>query len=240
VPQPPRTARAATAQPRGVLVRRFHALVAIVPVGALLLAACSADGTREPPRPAALIDAARAGDDDEVRRLVDAGADPDAADELERTAVTHAAYAGHAAVVRTLVTAGADIDLQDTTRANALLSTGETGFVDVLEEVLRAEPDLTRTNRFGGTALIPAADRGHVEVVRRLLETEIDVDHVNDLGWTALLEAVILGDGGPAHQEIVRLLVAAGARTDLADRDGVTPLEHARSRGYDEIAALLG
>ncbi len=109
----------------------------------------------------------------------------------------------------------------------------------MLQEVLRAEPDVTRTNRFGGTALIPAADRGHVEMVRALLLTDVDIDHVNDLGWTALLEAVILGDGGHAHQEIVRLLVAAGARTDIADRDGVTPLEHARRAGHDEIAELL-
>jgi ankyrin repeat protein len=138
------------------------------------------------------------------------------------------------------VDAGADVDLQDETLSNAFLVMGETGDVDVLREVLRGDPDLTRTNRFGGTALIPAADRGHVEMVRALLQTDVDVDHVNDLGWTALLEAVILGDGGLAHQEIVRLLVAAGARTDLADRDGVTPLEHGRSRGYDEIAALLG
>ena len=92
---------------------------------------------------------------------------------------------------------------------------------------------------FGGTALIPAADRGHVELVRALLRTEIDVDHVNDLGWTALLAAVILGDGGAAHREIVRLLVEAGADAGIADRDGVTPLEHARRSGYDEIAALL-
>jgi ankyrin repeat protein len=50
---------------------------------------------------------------------------------------------------------------------------------------------------------------------------------------------VILGDGGPAHQEIVRTLVAAGATVDLADRDGVTPLEHARSRQFAEIARTL-
>ena len=153
--------------------------------------------------------------------------------------MTAAAYAGAPRVVRALVDAGADVDLQDETRANALLAVGETGDVEVLREVLRADPDLTRTNRFGGTALIPAADRGHVEMVRALLETEIDVDHVNNLGWTALLEAVILGDGGPRHQEIVRLLLEAGARRDLADRDGVTPLEHARRSGYTEIEELL-
>ena len=142
--------------------------------------------------------------------------------------------------MRLLVFAGADVDRQDETRANAFLALGETGDVDVLDEVLRADPDVRRTNRFGGTALIPAADRGHVEMVRALLErTKVDVDHINDLGWTALLEAVILGDGGPPHREIVRLLLDHGADRSIADRDRSTPLEHARRSGYAEIAAML-
>ena len=139
--------------------------------------------------------------------------------------------------VEALIEAGADVDIQDDMRTNALLATGETGNAEILRAVLRADPDLTRTNRFGGTALIPAADRGHVEVVQELVRTAIDLDHVNDLGWTALLEAVILGDGGAAHQEIVRILVDAGADIEIADSDGVTPLEHARHSGYDEIVA---
>ena len=65
------------------------------------------------------------------------------------------------------------------------------------------------------------------------------VPEVNRLGWTALLEAIILGDGGKRHQEIVGLLIAAGANVNLADNEGVTPLRHARDRGFDEIAALL-
>ena len=77
-------------------------------------------------------------------------------------------------------------------------------------------------------------------MVRALLETDIDVDHVNNLGWTALLEAVILGEGGPPHQQIVRALVDAGADVDLADRDGVTPLAaRAAARGYAEIVRTL-
>jgi ankyrin repeat protein len=38
---------------------------------------------------------------------------------------------------------------------------------------------------------------------------------------------------------IVERLISAGADVDLADHDGVTPLRHARSRGYRDIAALL-
>ena len=99
--------------------------------------------------------------------------------------------------------------------------------------------DLKSTNRYLGTALIPAAHHGHVEAVKLLLATAIDKDHINNLGWTALLEAVILGDGGAAHTEIVRLLVEAGAQVNIADRDGMTPLAHARKSGYSGMVRIL-
>jgi hypothetical protein len=56
---------------------------------------------------------------------------------------------------------------------------------------------------------------------------------------TGVASREALGDGGAAHTEIVRLLVAAKANPNIADRQGVTPLQHARSRGYREIAAVL-
>ena len=90
----------------------------------------------------------------------------------------------------------------------------------MLETLLPARPDLGVVNRFGGVSVIPAAERGHVEYVRRVVTTGIDVDHVNRLGWTALLEAVVLGDGGGRHQEVVRILLDAGADPSIADRDG--------------------
>ena len=72
-----------------------------------------------------------------------------------------------------------------------------------------------------------------------LADRGVQVDHVNRLGWTALLEAVILSDGGPRHQDVVRALLEVGADRSIGDNDGVTALEHARARGYTEIAALL-
>jgi len=207
--------------------------------GVALLLAIAGCGGGDEARGAELVVAAGRGDEATVRRLIDDGVNVDARDDRGRTAVTAAAAARHADVVRLLVGVGADVDIQDAERNNALLVSGETGDAGVLREVLRARPDLGRTNRYGGTALIPASDRGHVEAVRELLRTDIDVDHVNNLGWTALLEAVILGEGGPTHQEIVRLLVDAGADTGNADREGVTALEHARQRGYGEIARTI-
>ena len=202
----------------------------------VLVAAC---GEGDEPDPAALVRAAAAGRLETVRELLEAGAPVDGRDAHGRTAVTAAADGQHVEVVRALVDAGADVDLQDDDRSNPLLLCGENGNVALLREVLRGDPDLGATNRYGGVALIPASDRGHVDMVRALLETEIDVDHVNRLGWTALLEAVILGDGGEEHQEIVRMLLAAGADATIADNDGVTPLQHARDRGHAEMVEML-
>jgi len=153
--------------------------------------------------------------------------------------LVEAARTGRLDDVRRLLGDGAGVDLQDDDRSNPLLLCGENGNVALLHEVLRGDPDLGATNRYGGVALIPASDRGHVEMVRALLGTGIDVDHVNRLGWTALLEAVILGDGGEAHQEIVRMLLDAGADPSIADKDGVTPLAHARERDYPAMVQML-
>jgi len=37
----------------------------------------------------------------------------------------------------------------------------------------------------------------------------------------------------------VRLLVAAGTNVNVPDRDGVTPLGHARQRGYADMVRIL-
>lgn len=186
-----------------------------------------------------LIDAAAAGRIEEVKRLLKAGADVGQRDPSGRTALLAATQGNHEAVARALIEAGSDVNAQDHQLDSPYLLAGARGHLGILRMTLAAGADLKSTNRYGGTALIPACHYGHVETVRELLATKIDVDHVNKLGWTALLEAVILGDGGPKHTEIVRLLLAARADPRIADREGVTPLAHARSRGFGEMVRLL-
>lgn len=187
-----------------------------------------------------LISAAERGDLRALEQLIAGGADLDARDDRGRTAALAATHAGHAEAVRALAAAGADLNLRDQRQDNVLLYAGAEGLLEIVRVALAAGANTRITNRFGGTALIPAADRGHVEVVELLLtESDVDVNHINNLGWTALLEAIILSDGGRRHQQIVALLIAHGADVELADKDGVTPLRHARQRGYAEIERLL-
>lgn len=168
-----------------------------------------------------------------------AGVDLDARDPRGRTAILLAAQAGRLDLVAALAASGADIDLQDRTRLNPFLWGCITGDVDLIQLTLDLGADLERTTRMGGVGIHPAAEKGHVAATRLLATTAVNVDHTNNLGWTPLLEAVMLRDGGPDQQEIVRILLEAGADPTLVDPYGESPLEHAERLGFTEIADLL-
>lgn len=186
-----------------------------------------------------LIQAAHRNDVTAINVLLKEGVDLDARDAQGRTALLVAVDKNYIEVGTLLIEAGANVNVQDYSQDSPFLLAGARGNVELVKAMLNANPDFNLYNRFGGTALIPAAERGHVETVKVLLGTDLDVNHVNRLGWTALLEAIILGQGKTPHQEIVRALIEAGADVNLADPDGVTPLQHARKKGFKKIAALL-
>jgi uncharacterized protein len=186
-----------------------------------------------------LLAAAERGDAAAAALAMRAGASLETRDERGRTPLLLAATQDRLGVARLLVYLGADPDALDDRHDTPWLVTGVTGSVDMLEVLLPAEPDVTIRNRFGGTSLIPASERGHVAYVRRAVRTGIDVNHVNDLGWTALLEAVILGDGSRRYQQIVTILLDAGADPKITDRQGVRAVQHAERRGQREVARIL-
>lgn len=188
---------------------------------------------------AALLAAVEKGDVAAVQKLLKAGAKVDTRDRSGRTALLVATYTNKVEAARALIAAGADVNAKDDIQDSPYLYAGAEGRNEILKMTLAAGADLKSTNRYGGTALIPAAHHGHPETVAILLQTAIDKDHINKLGWTALLEAVILGDGGPVHTRIVKLLVDAGANPNIADKEGVTPLMHARKHGYQAMVKIL-
>jgi uncharacterized protein len=174
-----------------------------------------------------------------LSQKIAAGTPVDGKNPEGRTALLIATHANAIEAAKLLIDAGADVNAMDNIQDSPFLYAGAEGKLEILKMTVQAGADLDSTNRYGGTALVPAAHHGHVDVVAYLLTTRINKDHINKLGWTALLEAVILGDGSDTYQQIVRLLVDAGADISIADRDGVTPLQHARNRGQSEIVHIL-
>ncbi len=186
-----------------------------------------------------LLTAASLGDAALVRKLLGAGASPHAADERGRTALLLAIYQRHGEAARALIHAGADVNHKDDQANSAFLLAAANGQVELVRLTLSHGADPHSTDRYRGTALTAASQHGNPEVVKLLLQAGVPVDHVNALGWTALLEAIVLGDGSARYEDVVQLLLDAGADANLADRDGVTPTRHARERGYKTMVKML-
>jgi uncharacterized protein len=186
-----------------------------------------------------LFEAAARGDVAAITSALAAGVKVDARDTEGRTPLLIATHNNQVEAARALIAAGADVNAKDNLQDTPYLYAGAEGRNEILKMTLANGANLKDTNRYGGTALIPAAHHGHPETVAILLGTAIDKDHVNKLGWTALLEAIVLGNNDPVHVRIVKLLVDAGANVNIADHDGVTPLLHARRRGYHDIVKIL-
>lgn len=184
--------------------------------------------------------AAQRGDVDAIEQLIAEGADLNARDRAGRTPIHVAAFASQDEALRALARAGADLDAFEHQAYDIVTIAAVANDLELLDLALRlgASP-ANVTSPYDGTALIAAAHLGHHEVVKRLIGAGAPLDHVNNLTWTALIEAVVLGDGGADHIETVRALVEAGADTTIGDRQGITPLEHARARGYTEMIAIL-
>ena len=184
--------------------------------------------------------AAHDGDAEAIARLIAAGADPDARDSAGRTPAHVAAFASQDDALRALADAGADMNALEGQAYDVvtIAAVADDRALLRLALALGNRADLI-TSPYDGTALIAAAHLGHADVVRQLIAAGAPLDHVNNLGWTALMEAVVLGDGGPAHQACARALVAAGADVSIPDREGLTPLAHAERRGYTAMAEII-
>ena len=86
------------------------------------------------------------------------------------------------------------------------------------------------------TPLHAAASDGHYEVVEYLLQVGAlaTINAKSKDGWTATWKGA---RGG--HLEVVRILVSKGADTNLADNEGLTPLNVAAESGHLQVAQVL-
>jgi ankyrin repeat protein len=178
---------------------------------------------------AAIVEAAKAGNADEVRRLL--ASDPGLAAARRptgETAVIAALYRGHDAIVDLLLDAGAPLD------AFAAAATGRT---EALASALESHPEELNAFAFDGwTPLHLASFFGHADAVEVLLDRGADLRAVSRNSLTNTpLHAATAGN----HAAVALQLIARGADVRAIDAGAHTPLHIAAENGSVAVVEAL-
>lgn len=125
----------------------------------------------------ALISVTPLGDHDNVKRLLNHGADPNAAFDDGKTPLMLAAENGHHDICKTLVLAGAITTMTDRRGRNPLHYAAERGHNDLVQYLLDYGAPVAAIDNEGNTPLMLAQMRGHntcaaaIQKVLRVMET---------------------------------------------------------------------
>ena len=220
-----------------------------VALAAALVAGASSGASAD-----ALIDALRAADRQEAIRLIEGGADVNAADSLGTTPLMWAARYGDAVIIDRLINAGANAAAESVLGVTPMSEAALIGSEAAIRELLTAGVDPDSPNPEGETALMLVVRTGRVEAAEVLINAGADVNAKERwAGQTALMWA-----GAQLQPEMVKLLLANGAEVDARSsvrewtrkvsseprpkelaQGGLTPLMFAARTGCIECAELL-
>jgi ankyrin repeat protein len=177
-----------------------------------------------------LMTAAADGSAPVIKALLAAGAKVDARDEAGRTALMYAAKEGKAEVVDLLVAAGADVEARDRDGATALRMATDGGHSGIASALMRKSPATPDRGALSG-----ALSNGDVDLVKSLLSKGIAPDP--QAGENPPLVAA--AGAWKNRLALVKALVEAGARAEVRDADGKTPLMEAARWSGDEPTEVV-
>lgn len=158
-----------------------------------------------------LMYAAAYGSLDAMKLLLDAGADVNAKNAFDVTALLWCT--NDLAKVRLLVEKGANVNVRSKQgRTPLLIAATHDGNSGVVKLLIEKGADVAARSQGQNTALIEAADSNDTDSVRILLAKGADVNAKNAFGDTALMSAATEG-----NVEVMKLLMARGADVNLVD-----------------------
>jgi ankyrin repeat protein len=181
----------------------------------------------------ALMHAALLGGPDVMRLLLDAGADPNAKNRRNATALLWAVT--DAGAIRLLLEHGADPNIRSIEgRTPLYLASTEPAGVDIVKMLLDKGADPNGKDLTGRTPLMAAASAGNTEAMRLLIAKGAKVNASMGSGSTAIINAA-----ASRNLSAVQFLIEQGADVNSRTKRGGTALDIAASWGSVEIAKLL-
>jgi ankyrin repeat protein len=157
-----------------------------------------------------LMHAAAFGNFETLKALIDAGADVNARNQMDATALLWAA--GDPEKSRILIERGADVKAQSKQgRTPLMMAAMRPGDSAIVELILSKGADIQARDRFGATALSLAARAGDLDTVELLIAKGADPNLRDGVGKGALFSATM--GQNPA---VIRLLLQRGANANEA------------------------
>ena len=172
-----------------------------------------------------------------VKLLKKHGADMEQTDNRGGTPMHYAAAAGCLDIIKYFRGLSIDINQAAGDASIPLHAASGQGRLTVVEYLYSLGGDLEQQTRSGMTPLHYAVLRNQKEVATFLTSVaNVDsfIDFQADEGSTALHFAASLG-----YQELVEVLLAAGADATITNKKGATPLARAQQKKHDAIVTLL-
>ena len=171
-----------------------------------------------------------------VAMLLLQGAKVDTRDQKGITPFLASAHYGHTAVCELLLETG-KVDIEDETPLGdtALNIAASNGHVNTLSLLLSKGARGDTRSKDGFTPLLAATHEGHPEVCELLLKSgKVDINEVTANGSTAMRMAAFNG-----QIDTLQMLLLKGAKADIGDNNGITPLLAAAHQGHAEACELL-
>ncbi|MCP5545247.1 MAG: ankyrin repeat domain-containing protein [Akkermansiaceae bacterium] len=162
------------------------------------------------------------GDVNEVRRLLDGGADPNRRipdSDLEHTALFLAVKGDKPEITKTLLEAGADPRIEDENGDPVMVYAADAERVEHARLLIQHGVGINSRSSSGSTCLIRGARYEKTADVRAKLDLGADPDLVDPRGHTALMIAT-----GAGNMEAVEQLLKGGADPDVTTPNGKTAL----------------
>ncbi|MBE6462613.1 MAG: ankyrin repeat domain-containing protein [Alphaproteobacteria bacterium] len=129
-----------------------------------------------------LIEVCANGEKKDVEELIDMGADVNAKDIDNRTALMEASMIGNKEVMEVLIQNGANVNAKCSNDWTALMFASYNGYEECAELLIQNEADVNARNRDGGTALMLALVKGRKNVVQLLISKGADVNMKDNKG----------------------------------------------------------
>jgi ankyrin repeat protein len=177
-------------------------LAALWLVAVIAASAGSASAASEP----ALVEAARTGDAQKIRSLLQRPSDVDAAEADGTTALHWAVQRDDAEMVKLLVAAGADVKRPNRYGARPLWLAAVNGSPDIVKQLLQAGADPKAAMAGNETIVMTAARAGNPDALKLLVAAGADVNATDARGQTALMWAASRNNAAA-----IRVLVEMGA-----------------------------